>query len=242
MARDDSKVMGLFGSGTQALLQAECTCAVTGIEEIRVYSTRKERRERVAAQLNELVGVRTVAVDHPRDAVSGCDIVTTATSSNEAVFDGQWLEPGTHVNTMIGSDYFLPRRETDDTTVLRSDIIIVVRVNPFVSTNSRSSIASAQGTRWSDIYEIGELLVKKNIHGRSTGAQITYHNNNVGMGIGSLPRPAAVRTRQVKGVGAEVDSAFFMQYDDDLHTIRDGLLGRRRRWRHERSGGTSASR
>ncbi|MBN9051254.1 MAG: ornithine cyclodeaminase family protein [Rhizobiales bacterium] len=232
MARDDSKVMGLFGSGTQALLQAECTCAVTGIEEIRVYSTRKERRERVAAQLNELVGVRTVAVDHPRDAVSGCDIVTTATSSNEAVFDGQWLEPGTHVNTMIGSDYFLPRRETDDTTVLRSDIIVV---------NSRESVRLdkqpelyphlRKGTlEWGDIYEVGELLVKKNIHGRSTAAQITYHNNNVGMGIqfAALGRLLYERAK-AKGVGTEVDSAFFMQYDDDLREIRDtAFLGRRK--------------
>src|SRR5579862_4497995 len=33
LARDDAKIMGLFGSGTQAILQIECNCAVTGIEE-----------------------------------------------------------------------------------------------------------------------------------------------------------------------------------------------------------------
>ena len=232
MARDDAKVMGLFGSGTQALLQAECTCAVTGIEEIRVYSTRKERRERVAKQLNDFVGVRAVAVDHPRDAVAGCGIVTTATSSNEAVFDGEWLEPGTHVNTMIGSDYFLPRRETDDTTVLRSDVIVV---------NSRESVRLdkqpelyphlRKGTLdWSDIYEVGELLVKKNIHGRSTSKQITYHNNNVGMGIqfAALGRLLYERAKEKK-VGTEIDSSFFMQYDDDLRAIRDtAFLGNRK--------------
>ena len=46
--------------------------------------------------------------------------MTTATNSNEPVFDGDWLDGGTHVNTMIGSDYFLPRRETDEKTVLKS--------------------------------------------------------------------------------------------------------------------------
>jgi alanine dehydrogenase len=232
MARDDAKVMGLFGSGTQALLQAECTCVVTGVQEIRVYSTRKERRERVAKQLNELVGVRSVAVDHPRDAVSGCDIVTTATSSNEAVFDGDWLEPGTHVNTMIGSDYFLPRRETDDATVLKSDIIVV---------NSRESVRLdkqpelyphlRKGTlEWSDIHEVGELLVKRNIHGRSTSKQITYHNNNVGMGIqfAALGRLLYERAK-ARNIGMEIDSGFFMQYDDDLRAIRDtAFLGNRK--------------
>lgn len=233
LARDDSKVMGLFGSGTQALLQAECTCAVTGIEEIRVYSTRKERREGVARQISERLAIRAVAVDHPKDAVQGCDIVTTATSSNEAVFDGQWLEPGTHVNTMIGSDYFLPRRETDDTTVLRSDLIVVnskesVRLDkqPELYPHLRKGILN-----WSDIYEVGELLVKRNIHGRSTSKQITYHNNNVGMGIqfAALGRLIYQRAKQ-KGVGTELDASLFMQYDDDLRAIRDtAFLGNRKR-------------
>jgi ornithine cyclodeaminase/alanine dehydrogenase-like protein (mu-crystallin family) len=233
LARDNAKVMGLFGSGTQALLQAECTCAVSGIEEIRVYSTRKERREDVARKINDAIGIRAVAVDHPRDAVVGCDIVTTATSSNEPVFDGQWLEPGTHVNTMIGSDYFLPRRETDDATVFKSDLIVV---------NSRESVRLdkqpelyphlLKGTlNWGDIYEIGELLTKKKIHGRSTSKQITYHNNNVGMGIqfAALGRLIYERAREGK-IGTEVDASLFMQYDDDLRAIRDtAFLGNRRR-------------
>ncbi|MEQ8321877.1 MAG: ornithine cyclodeaminase family protein [Rhodospirillales bacterium] len=227
MARDNSKVMGLFGSGTQALLQAECTLAVTDIEEIRVYSTRKERRENVAEMLQDRLPVKAVAVDHPKGAVEGCDIVTTATSSNEPVFDGAWLEPGTHVNTMIGSDYFLPRRETDDETVLRSDIIVV---------NSKESVELdkqpelyphlLRGTlRWGDIYEIGDLLVKRNIHGRSTSSQITYHNNNVGMGIqfAALGRLIYERATE-QGLGTQVPSSLFMQYDDDLREIRDNAF------------------
>jgi len=231
LAREDSKVMGLFGSGTQALLQAECTCSVTGIEEIRVYSTRKARREAVAAKMTERLGIRAIAVDHPKDAVSGCDIVTTATSSNQAVFDGAWVEPGTHINTMIGSDYFLPRRETDDETVLKSDIIVV---------NSKESIKldkqpelyphlQRRALDWSDIYEIGDLLVKRNIHGRSTSKQITYHNNNVGMGIqfAALGRLIYERARKQK-VGTDLPSDLFMQYDDDLRVIRDtAFLGNR---------------
>ena len=231
LARDDARVMGLFGSGTQAILQAEYNCAVTGLDEIRVYSTRKERREDIARRMSAGVGVRAVAVDHPREAVEGCDIVTTATSSNEPVFRGEWLEAGAHVNTMIGSDYFLPRRETDDETVLRSDIIVV---------NSRTSVRLdkqpelyphlRRGTLgWDDIHEVGDLLVKRNIHGRSTGSQITYHNNNVGMGIqfAALGRLIYERARE-HGRGTELDSRFFMQYDEDLRAIRDSaFLGER---------------
>jgi alanine dehydrogenase len=231
LARDDAKVMGLFGSGTQAILQAEYNCAVTRVNEIRVYSTRKERRENVARRLSELIGINAVAVDQPRDAVEGCDIVTTATSSNEPVFDGDWLQPGTHVNTMIGSDYFLPRRETDDKTVLKSDII-VVNSKASVRLDKQPELYShlRRGTLdWGDIYEIGDLLVKRNIHGRSTGAQITYHNNNVGMGIqfAALGRLIYERAKEQKR-GTEMDSSFFMQYDDDLRAIRDSeFLGKK---------------
>ncbi len=224
LARDDSRVMGLFGSGTQAILQIECHCAALGIEEVRLYSTRKERRESIARQMSQAVGLKVVAVDHPRDAVEGCDIVTTATNSNEPVFDGDWLQAGTHVNTMIGSDSFLPRRETDEKTVLKSDLIVV---------NSKESVKLDKQPElyplvqrglidWDDIYEIGDLLVKRKIHGRSTGTQITYHNNNVGMGIqfAALGRLIYERAK-AQNRGTAADSSLFMQYSEDLRRIRD---------------------
>ncbi len=227
LARDDSKVMGLFGSGTQALLQAKCNCAVTNLEEIRLFSTKKERRENIAQQITKFIGVKAVAVEHPREAVEGCDIVTTATNSNEPVFDGDWLEEGTHVNTTIGSDYFFARRETDEKTVLKSDIIVV---------NSRASIRLDRQPElypllrrgildWGDIFEIGDLLVKKNIHGRTSSKQITYHNNNVGMGIqfAAVGRLIYERAKKKK-VGTEVDQGMFMQYSDDLRAIRDSAF------------------
>lgn len=224
LARSNSKVMGLFGSGTQAILQAECTAAVVPLEEIRVYSTRPERRKNVAERIGRKLGIKTIAVERPQDAVEGCDIVTTATSSNEPVFDGAWVAPGTHVNTMIGSDSFLPRRETDDVTVLKSDLIVV---------NSRESIfldrqpelyphLQSGRLRASDIVEIGELLTRRNIFGRGYASQITYHNNNVGMGIQFAGLGRLLYTKAVeKGIGTEIDSGFFMQYDDDLRRIRD---------------------
>ena len=224
LAPKGPKVMGLFGSGSQAILQAQCNCAVTEIEEIRVYSTRKERREKVAKQIGLLENVKTVPVDKPRDAVDGCKIVTTATSSNEPVFNGEWLQPGTHVNTMIGSDFFLPRRETDDETVFKSDIIVV---------NSKESIRLDQQPElyphlqdgklnWDDIHEIGDLLTKKNFNGRLNDQQITYHNNNVGMGIqfAAMGRLIYNKAKLAK-VGTELDSNMFMQYDEDLREIRD---------------------
>ena len=198
--------------------------AVSDIEEIRLYSTRPERRQAVAEKMTQQLGVRTVAVDHPREAVEDCQIVTTATNSNNAVFDGDWLQPGTHVNTMIGSDSFLPRRETDDETVFKSDLIVV---------NSKDSITldkqpelhphlESGKLSWDNIYDIGELMIGKAGVGRTDDQQITYHNNNVGMGIqfAAMGRLLYEKARK-KGIGTELNSSLFMQYDEDLREIRD---------------------
>lgn len=224
LARDDARVMGIFGSGTQAILQMEYNCAVTPVEEVRVYSTRKERRENIADRMSKVVNAKVIPVAHPREAVENCDIVTTATNSNEPVFKGEWLQPGTHVNTMLGTDGFLSRRETDDRTVARSDVIVV---------NSKKSVKLDKQPElykplmrgeiaWEDIHEVGDLLVKKKIHGRSNASQITYHHNNVGMGIqfAALGRLLYEKAKEQRR-GIELDSRLFMQFDEDLKGIRD---------------------
>lgn len=224
LARNNATTMGIFGSGTQAALQLEYNCEVTDLDEVRIYSTSEDRRNDFANRMNEIVKAEVSSVPEPREAVEGCGIVTTATNSNEPVFDGEWLEPGTHVNTMIGSDSFLPRRETDETTVQKSDLIVV---------NSKEQIKldkqpelykplKRDEIRMDEIYEIGDLLIKDEVHGRSHASEITYHNNNVGMGIqfaalGNLFYQKATE----QDLGTRVDADMFMQFDEDLARIRD---------------------
>jgi ornithine cyclodeaminase/alanine dehydrogenase-like protein (mu-crystallin family) len=223
--------MGLFGSSTQAATQALYHAAILKqLSEIRVYSTNAARRKEFAEAMSVKTGIRVVAVDHPREAVEGCHIVTTATNSNEPVFSGEWLEPGAHVNTMIGSDAFLARRETDEVTIKRSDIIVV---------NSKESIRLDKQPElypllqrgvlsWDDIYEVSDLLIGDRIHGRSSGYQITYHNNNVGMGIqfAALGRLVYEKARAL-GRGTLVEGGVFVQMPDDLRRIRErAFLGK----------------
>lgn len=224
LARNDAATMGLFGSGTQAALQLEYNCEVTDLDEVRVYSTSEDRRNDFADRMNDIVEAEVTAVPEPREAVWGCDIVTTATNSNEPVFDGDWLEPGTHVNTMIGSDSFLPRRETDETTVRKSDLIVVnskEQIDLDKQPELHKPLQRGDLSR-DEIYEIGDLLVKDEVHGRSHASQITYHNNNVGMGIqfaalGDLFYQKA----KEEELGTGVDADMFMQFDADLARIRD---------------------
>lgn len=236
IAREDSKTMGLFGSGTQAALQLEYSCEVRDLEQVRVFSTSADRREDFSARMNDVVDAEVVPVANQKEAVEGCDIVTTATNSNEPVFSGKWLEEGTHVNTMIGSDSYLPRRETDELTVEKSDLIVVNSKEQIERDKQPELYKPLQrgDLSWDDIYEIGDLLTKNNVHGRSSAYQITYHNNNVGMGIqfAALGRLLYEKARE-QGLGTSIDADLFMQFDEDLARIRDRAF-LRKEWDEER--------
>ena len=102
----------------QAKPQLEALAGVRHIEYVRVYSVNPENRRRFVAEMSELFDFPVTAVDHPRDVVRGADIIACATNAQEPVFDGTWLEPGQHVNSLQAG-------ELDELTHLRANPIVV---------------------------------------------------------------------------------------------------------------------
>lgn len=185
LAREDVSVAGMFGAGWQAAAHLETLFLVRpGIEEVRVYSPTKERRETFAAQWRERTGKRIVAVDHPREAVEGCGIVTAATAAMDPVFDGDWIEPGTHVSCITNPDGTATRRELDDTTFDRAGRIVVFSREQ-VHHDAQFDILGPveRGLKsWEEIAELGDVLVDP-APARSSDDEITVFANNTGMGI-----------------------------------------------------------
>ncbi|MBI3077343.1 MAG: ornithine cyclodeaminase family protein, partial [Deltaproteobacteria bacterium] len=104
LARQQASVVGLFGTGEQARAHAEAFCEIRKVKRIKVYSPTRANREGFAREMTGRLDVQVQAVDDPRAVVEGVEIVIAATNSNEPVFKGEWLEPGTHVVTIRGSD------------------------------------------------------------------------------------------------------------------------------------------
>jgi alanine dehydrogenase len=108
LARRNSKVLAMIGSGGMARTYAMAIKEVRPIETMRVFSPTKANRERYAQEMTEKLDIEVVAVDSPEKALKGADIVSLTTDSLVPVIKAEWLEPGMHINNVrnneIGAD------------------------------------------------------------------------------------------------------------------------------------------
>jgi alanine dehydrogenase len=118
LARADASTVGIVGSGAQARGQLLATATVRDLDTVSVYSLTPAHCERFASDMDDRLDATVTAVPSSAAAVEGSDIVITATTASDPVFDGELLDPGTHVTAM--GQYHPEKRELDTTTVERS--------------------------------------------------------------------------------------------------------------------------
>jgi ornithine cyclodeaminase len=195
LVRKNARVAGVYGSGAQALHKVLALQNERRIGRYQVFSRNPDNRKRFCERMARLIDAEFIAVDDPGDVPKGADVVICATNSNVPVFDGNWLEPGQHVVTVVGSNNALVkggwlqsgRRENDDATVVRASFII---------TNWRESVETERQAglmeplekgliSWDKIHELG-ALVSGAFKGRTSDDEITYHANNNGTAAADL--------------------------------------------------------
>jgi len=100
LSREDSKTLGIIGTGRQAITQLQAAVQVRDFDSIFVYSRDKDNKERFAQKMSVELDRDIRATDSVKDVVSQADVLICATISREPVFDPHWLKSGTHVTTM----------------------------------------------------------------------------------------------------------------------------------------------
>jgi ornithine cyclodeaminase/alanine dehydrogenase-like protein (mu-crystallin family) len=123
MARQDSKNVGIFGSGWQARTQLEAVCQVRPVSQVLAFSRSPERLKAFCAEMQEQLRIPCIPASSPEQVAEGSDILITITNSASPVFSGETLKPGTHINA-AGSN-FLIKRELDEACIQRCDLIVV---------------------------------------------------------------------------------------------------------------------
>ena len=189
LARQDATTLAMLGSQAQAKYHLIALNYLRPLKLVKVFSPNPEHRREFAEQMGPLLEMEIMPVESTEEAIRSADIIVAATGSNTPVFDGSLLEQGMHVTSIVNSNIGLKRsgfvttmrREIDDTTLKRADVIMV---------NSRETIELDQPgdlydplernvITWDVICELGEVLngVRP---GRTSPEQITLFKNTGG--------------------------------------------------------------
>lgn len=103
LARKDSSVLAMIGSGAQAEFQAHAMKVACGIKTIRYFDVDDKAMQKFAANL-ATSGLELIACASAQEAVQGADIITTCTADKKKakVLFADWLQPGQHINGLGG--------------------------------------------------------------------------------------------------------------------------------------------
>ena len=205
LARSDASTVGILGSGPQARGQLRAAATVRDLERVRVFSPTRENREAFAEEMNEYVDATVEAVEDSASAVSGMDIVITATNASEPVFDGDLLEPGAHVTAM--GQYDTEKHELDTTTVSRAKYVIDLRARERQDAGSLMAAIEAGTVDEDHLHaELGEV-VAGHADGRADDEEITVFDSG-GTGIETVAAARMLYERaSERGRGTTIEFA-----------------------------------
>ena len=121
LAREDAKVLGVFGTGREARAHLQILRHVRPFERALVTGRDAGRTREFAQQMEHELGMKVESV-YSRTCAAESDVLCTCTTSKTPLFDGNMVRKGTHINA-VGS--FQPTtRELDDVCVRRSRIVV----------------------------------------------------------------------------------------------------------------------
>lgn len=202
LANPGATVLGQIGAGYQGMGQLEAVVTALNIREARVYARTRDKLEAWCKTMSAKLGIPVIPAASGPEAIKGAQVVNIMTKSVTPVIDGDWLQPGQHVNA-AGSNA-LSRAEIDAKTVARCKLITVDSRG--TARNECGDLIAAVETgklSWDTLPEIGEVIA-----GRAPGRQhkddITLYESH-GMGIQDIYTAVKlVELARARKVGTEL--------------------------------------
>ena len=205
LARPESRVLAVFGSGVHARTQVQAVCAVRSIDVVRIFNPHRDSAAAMAEELSaqsgmpdEILPARTSA-----EALRGADVACTATTSRVPVFEDRDLPDGIHLNA-VGS-FHAGDREIPGETVARARVVVDDR-EAALDEAGDLLIPLSQGLigRGHIHCDLGSLVLGL-CEGRAAERQITFFKS-VGLAVQDLVAVQTVlRAARRLGLGEPID-------------------------------------
>jgi ornithine cyclodeaminase len=196
LAREDSKVLAILGTGVQARSHAKALPRVRDFEAIRIAGRERANAEALASE----IGAAAHAVDSYEEAIRGADVIAAATHSSEPIVRREWLSSGVHVNS-VGLNP--SGREVDEQTV--ADALLVVESRDSALASPPAGAPELVGVNRGRVHaELGELVAGTR-PGRSSRDEITLYKS-VGVAVQDAAAAALVlAAARQRSVGQEIE-------------------------------------
>lgn len=208
LARRDSSVFALFGTGGQAETQLEAVLTVRPIKLVKVFDISKERAQDFADRMTkwfaDKFGVKITAVDTSAEAVADADVITTVTTSKRAVFDGRLVKKGAHING-VGS-YTPEMAEIDEYLVTHADKVYVDTRDGAVNESGDLIQPIRKGIFRADQVtgELGEVISGK-APGRKSDGETTYFETTGSAVLDLVTAQRIYSSAVARGIGSVIE-------------------------------------
>jgi ornithine cyclodeaminase/alanine dehydrogenase-like protein (mu-crystallin family) len=196
------QALALFGTGLQAWGQLEALAEVMLPAEVRVFGRRSEAREDFAARARGAFGFNVRAVESASACLAGADVVVTATTSKDPVFDGRELAQGAFV-AAVGANLRI-KRELDGQALRRFDRIIV---DDLATAENESGLLltpiESGHLQWSQIRDLPDLVAGRAAARQTPSETLLFHS--LGSAVWDVAAAlVAWEKARVAGVGQQI--------------------------------------
>ena len=203
LAREETAVLAVLGSGVQARSHLEALERVWTFTEARVWSPTPAHRAAFVGEMSAIVETPLREAQSAEDAVDGADVIVLATSSVEPVLESAWVKDGAHV-VSVGACR-PSQREMDPVLVARSRLYVDSRDAALVEAGDIvRSIADGHFTPSHIIGELGALIMN-HVEGRRSESDVTMFKS-LGLAVEDVAAATLVfRLAVTHDVGLELD-------------------------------------
>jgi len=203
LSRDDSVELAIVGTGVQARTHLAAMAAVRPIRRVRVASRNFDHARAFADEMGFHVLAPIDPVGSVEEAVTGADIIVTATTAAEPILRIEWIKPGAHINA-VGSS--IPAAREIDAAAMAAASLFVDRRESALNESGDVLLAMREGAIGPDHIkaEIGDVLIGAK-PGRTSDDEITLFKS-LGLAVEDLASAEYVyRKAQQAGVGTWVE-------------------------------------